>query len=99
LILLIVATAVLIVWLLVEIARFALGGLRLANVRAEPVPGASTGQTAASEAARIASAPVHPTSHQRPDQRATTEQPLYAERDVEQAIRDRLYGGHGRRRD
>jgi hypothetical protein len=98
LILLIIATAVLIAWLLVEIARFAFGGLRLASARGGSLHGASTGQTAADEAAPIAWTHSRATSDERPDKRASGEHPLYEEREVEQAIRDRLYGGHGRRR-
>jgi hypothetical protein len=91
---LIVATAVLMAWLLVELARFALGDLRL-----QRMPEGSL-QTAAQESPGVPAPsrqppvqPVAPAQAHRPDPKAV----VYGETDVEQVVRDRLYGG-GRRR-
>jgi hypothetical protein len=87
---------VLIAWLFVELARFMLGDLRFGRVQEGSL------QVAAPESP----APPAPPPHQPPTQpaappRAEVSAPdrvLYDEVDVEQAIRDRLYGVRGRRR-
>jgi hypothetical protein len=108
LIVLIVATAVLIAWLLVGLARAALGDFRVSRFRqggfqsapstGPPLPAvdgkAPEGNGADSDRGRDRREPAEPPSRR--------EQPredlvLYDETDVERAVRDRLYGRHGRR--
>ncbi len=108
LIILIVATAVLVAWLLVGVARFVLGDLRLPKLRESSVQGASP--PGSSIPAVHGSATGHSGSDSESDQnRREADQPrrrrqkrreervLHDDSEVEQAVRDRLYGRHGRR--
>ena len=100
-IILIVATAVLMAWLLVELARHALGDFRLSRAHEGSLQGAPSGSSS------IGSAPEHVgvTLADRPRPiTAESEDPaeedvLYGEADVERAVRDRLYGSRRGRRD
>jgi hypothetical protein len=107
LIILIVATAVLLAWLLVQLARIGLADFRLPRLResslggaspsASPVPpvhGSATehgGSESESERGRRQAEATLGQRRQRREERV-----LYDESDVEQAVRDRLYGRHGR---
>jgi hypothetical protein len=108
LIVLIVAAAVLIAWLLAPLARTALGDVRAPRLREGSVQSAPTvgralpalgGKTAESHSADSDTDPDHgegdttPRAH-RPRR---GERVLFDETDVEMAVRDRLYGRHGRR--
>jgi hypothetical protein len=91
LLILIIATAVLIAWLLVEFARLVLADLRFGRV-----PEGSL-QVAAPDPP-VNSPPASPQrAGQSPPDPGNSERVLYDEADVERAIRDRLYGGHRRR--
>ena len=108
LIVLIVATAVLIAWLLVALARLALGDFRLPRLRAggfqsaasatPPLP-AMDGNPAE---VKMAGSDRGRDRREQPGVRSNREQSrddlvLHDETDVEMAVRDRLYGRHGRR--
>lgn len=108
LILLIVASAVLLAWLLLELARGGLGDFRLPRLRESPLGGASPSGSPGPAVRR--SATEHRGSEsdagqskrqadKPPRQRDTRgeERVLYDESEVEQAVRDRLYGPYGRR--
>jgi hypothetical protein len=119
LIILIVATAVLVAWLLVGPARVGLGDFRFPRLRESsvqgaspsgspvaPVPGSTTEtgrptkdgahEPEAGQNRRVQStARLHRRRARREKRR--DERVLYDESDVEQAVRDRLYGQHGRR--
>lgn len=108
LIVLIVATAVLIAWLLVPLARTALGDFRFPWLREGSVPSAPTAGPALPAVGHDAAAGRGPDSDADPDRgeadpvRGKREEPngervRYDETDVEMAVRDRLYGRHGRR--
>jgi hypothetical protein len=108
LIVLIVATAVLIAWLLVELARVALGDFRFPWLRESSVQSAPTagpplpavgGRSAESSGADSGARTDHPEADEARAERAKppAERVLYDETDVEMAVRDRLYGRHGRR--
>ena len=108
LIILIVATAVLIAWLLVELARMALADFRFPRLRASSVQSAPTagralpavGGTATERTAaeRDAGNERREADTARSEREAEREERvLHDEADVEMAVRDRLYGRHGRR--
>ena len=108
LIILIVAAAVLAAWLLVGVARFALGDFRLPKLRESSVQGAApsgspipavrgsatehAGTESETDQSRRQADPVPGRRENRREERV-----LYDESDVEHAVRDRLYGRHGRR--
>ena len=108
LILLIVATAVLLAWLLVQLARGGLEDFRLPRLRESSLGGASPsgspvqavrgsatehrgGESNAGQGKRQTDT-VPGQRHKRRDERV-----LYDGSEVEQAVRDRLYGAYGRR--
>ena len=108
LIILIVAAAVLAAWLLVGVARFVLGDFRLPKLRETSVQGASPSGSpvravrgSATEHAGSESETGHNGRQARPAgsqrQQRRQERVLYDDSDVEQAVRDRLYGRHGQR--
>jgi hypothetical protein len=104
LVILIVATSVLIGWLLVELARFVardLARFTARNLGFERAPERTFGLTVSEPQAPSSSAPPPKPVSPDGDRGATgptAERVLYDEADVERAIRDRLYGGRGRRR-
>ena len=108
LIVLIVATAVLIAWLLVELARVTLGDfrfpwLRESSVQSAPtavpplpaVGGSAAEPSGADSAAGKDRSEADEARRERP--KPPADRVLYDETDVEMAVRDRLYGRHGRR--
>jgi hypothetical protein len=108
LIVLIVATAVLIAWLLVELARAALGDFRFPRLREggfDSATSAGPALPAVGGNAPEGSGADADGGHDRREPaefRSKREKPrddpvLRDETDVEMAVRDRLYGRHGRR--
>ncbi len=108
LIILIVATAVLLAWLLVQLARLGLGELRVPRLRESSVQGAAPSGSpvppvGGSARDRARGAPEADRGRREGDQARSRrpqrrqERVLYDESDVEQAVRDRLYGRRGRR--
>ena len=108
LIILIVATAVLVAWLLVQLARVGLADFRLPRLRESSLGGASPAgsPTPAVRGGATEHGGSEPeTDHSRREiDRAGGQWPprreehgLDDEPDVERAVRDRLYGRHGRR--
>ena len=110
---LIVATAVLIAWLLYELARFALGDLRLERTREgslqsassvpiapapDPVSPGVVAEHQASSAGTESRARSKPRRGRGSRSDADDEGLLFDEAAAEQAIRDRLYGESRRRR-
>ncbi len=108
LIVVIVASAVLIAWLLVPLARGALGDLRFPRLREGEVQSAPSpspaldalggnapdGNRAVRDRGDIRPEPAGPRSKR---EESREDLVLYDETDVEMAVRDRLYGRHGRR--
>jgi hypothetical protein len=105
LILLIIATGVLIAWVLLELARLALSDLRLQSASSGPSPitrvaetvsAAVTRDRAAGQARNGATKPAGPAADGRA-RHDDAETVLYDEVETEQAVREMLYGGRGRR--
>ena len=121
LIILVVAAALLVGWLFVQLGRVTLGDFRVPRLREGSVQGASPSGSGVrsmpgSASGHATGASGHVTespgrkldadqSRPRPTQSRRTlarrqkrreQQVLYDETDVEQAVRDRLYGRHGR---
>ena len=102
------ATAVLIAWLLVTLARLALGDFRFPRLREgglQSAPSASPALPAvdgnpvelgAVDSDRGRDRP-EPTEVPSKREQSRDDLVLYDETDVEKAVRDRLYGRHGRR--
>jgi hypothetical protein len=104
LIVLIVAAAVLLAWLLVQLARVGLGDLRPSRFREGSLEGASSsgssvpavGGSGTGDGGGESEATVR--DGRGDDARSSREESeLYDQSDVEQAVRDRLYGRYGRR--
>jgi hypothetical protein len=108
LIVVIVASAVLIAWLLVPLARGALGDLRLPRLHGgefQSAPSTSPALDAVGGNAPDGDPAGPHRGHNEPEpagpgskrEESRDDQVLYDETDVEMAVRDRLYGRHGRR--
>jgi hypothetical protein len=100
LIFLVIATAVMLAWLLFALTRHTLAELRYPRLHLGLSRTPSAGSETAALAPPIAPEPP-PIAPERPpipaDLEAERELVLYDESDAERAVRERLYGGHGRR--
>ncbi len=106
LIVLIVAIALVVVWLLFEVAQVTSGGLRLPRIHEGSLQGAlggappisrGNGNSAETVATEREVAPEREEPEQAELQDERRQEPRYDAADVEQAVYDRLYGQRGRR--
>lgn len=92
------AAALLVGWLLLVVARPAIGGVRVPRLHVGSLQGVSGGAPAISPPNGASGESVS-TSADDPEEPREPREPerLYDEADIEQAVYDRLYGQRGRR--